>query len=392
MATQTSSSSDSSSTVLFTSTPTTKYIVAYHYPCPDGIFGALAAYLYFQKNALLSSIHWLPLTVYSKENERITKLENLVTLARSSSTIAPSSSSSSVPIPVVLYLIDFSGGTHFLSTACTLADRVILIDHHKTAAEDLASNPDLLHNQHFEQYIDMNHSGATLSRAYFTALTAYQHQHQTTEIGKNLVLSLFPTGRVSSPSDTTVSSTGTIDDLFAYIEDNDLFKFHLPNSKEFTAGFGSQAWEFDVNKNPSIFSSLLQLHTDTVIQTGKIEIEKQDKIITEELSTAFTIVIPLPSGTPLTALAVITNYPDYRSVAGNRLAILSAAKDGCSPVGIIAYEEKGMGNEATIMYKVSLRSTGDYDTTSYSRQYGGGGHRNASSFVVSKTDFLSWQK
>ena len=35
------------------------------------------------------------------------------------------------------YLMDFSGGVEFLLKACALAKRVILIDHHKTAQEDL---------------------------------------------------------------------------------------------------------------------------------------------------------------------------------------------------------------------------------------------------------------
>jgi len=362
----------------------TKYIICYHYPCPDGIFGALGAYLYFQEHNLLSSVTWLPLTVYSKEPERITKLENIISLVSSSSSsnttnTTPSTTSAT---NLCIYLIDFSGGTNFLNTACKLANRVILIDHHKTAAEDVASNPDLLKYTHFEQYIDMHHSGATLSHAYFTAVKQYSQTHHTSEIGKNLTLSYYPTN----------TSTG-VDQLYAYIEDNDLFKHLLPSSKEFTAGFHSLGYEFDANKNPNIFTSLLQLDCHKLIDLGKQEIEKQDTIINQELSTSFIMNIPCTTtNTILSALAIITQYPDYRSAAGNRLAEKSANTPNLAPVGIIAYEEKGMGNDAQIMYKVSLRSLGEYDTTPYSRQYGGGGHRNASSFVISKDIFSSWCK
>jgi len=40
--------------------------------------------------------------------------------------------------------------------------------------------------------------------------------------------------------------------------------------------------------------------------------------------------------------------------------------------------------------KVSLRSIGDEDTTVISQFFGGGGHRNASSFIVDTIDFETW--
>lgn len=41
--------------------------------------------------------------------------------------------------------------------------------------------------------------------------------------------------------------------------------------------------------------------------------------------------------------------------------------------------------------KCSLRSLGEEDTTPISEAHGGGGHRNASSFITSLTDFESWR-
>lgn len=40
--------------------------------------------------------------------------------------------------------------------------------------------------------------------------------------------------------------------------------------------------------------------------------------------------------------------------------------------------------------KVSLRSIGNEDTTAVSQAFGGGGHRNASSFVTDTAVFESW--
>lgn len=42
-------------------------------------------------------------------------------------------------------------------------------------------------------------------------------------------------------------------------------------------------------------------------------------------------------------------------------------------------------------YKVSLRSLGDEDTTVVSKALGGGGHRNASSFLADVQEVESWR-
>lgn len=41
--------------------------------------------------------------------------------------------------------------------------------------------------------------------------------------------------------------------------------------------------------------------------------------------------------------------------------------------------------------KCSLRSLGEADTTQISEHYGGGGHRNASSFICGVPEFESWK-
>ncbi len=94
----------------------------------------------------------------------------------------------------------------------------------------------------------------------------------------------------------------------------------------------------------------------------------------------------------------MTSYPDYRSVQGNLLAEKSSTwkwEDVPVPVpaGAVVYVDDAImtGEQSETCYKVSLRSIGDCDTTVVSKAYGGGGHKNASSFVVSKSVFLSWK-
>ena len=48
-----------------------------------------------------------------------------------------------------------------------------------------------------------------------------------------------------------------------------------------------------------------------------------------------------------------------------------------------------MGDPTQI--KVSLRSLGEENTTVVTQAYGGGGHRNASSCVMSLSEFENWK-
>ncbi|CDP07998.1 unnamed protein product [Coffea canephora] len=43
------------------------------------------------------------------------------------------------------------------------------------------------------------------------------------------------------------------------------------------------------------------------------------------------------------------------------------------------------------LLKISLRSIENEDTTQISQEFGGGGHRNASSFMLASTEFKKWK-
>lgn len=53
--------------------------------------------------------------------------------------------------------------------------------------------------------------------------------------------------------------------LFKYIEDADLWRWALTDSKAFHSGLASLQLEFDATKNPAIFEQLLALTPEAVI-------------------------------------------------------------------------------------------------------------------------------
>jgi len=73
---------------------------------------------------------------------------------------------------------------------------------------------------------------------------------------------------------------------------------------------------------------------------------------------------------------------------GHRLAQKSK-QCGLRGIGCILYVEEQM--EDKTKYKVSLRSVAEEDTAILSQYFGGGGHKNASSFAISKQLADKWK-
>jgi len=315
-----------------------KYL-AYHYPCADGIVGALGGYLSGEK------FTFVPLSILESEQSRI------------------DSFAKSLQKDDEVYIVDFTGGPLFISECCAKAKKVVILDHHKTGQEDLSS-PQLTTLSNLETHFDMSRSGATLSRDHFNVSSILQSTRSSEDAQRIL-------------------------QLFSYIEDNDLWRHALPDSKLFTAGFQSLGLDFDARKdNGAIFEKILALQVDALIAKGKEVILEQDRVIAEELLSSFAISIPHGEGQQLDTLAVVTRFPDYRSTMGNLLAVKSR-EQGLSAAGAVVYEEAALG-DAT--FKVSLRSIGDVDTTLTSKYFNGGGHKNASSFNIEKVVFEQWKR
>lgn len=110
----------------------------------------------------------------------------------------------------------------------------MVLDHHKTALEMLGSGSST--NGNVTKVIDMDRSGATIAYDYF----------------KEKLLS----GDTSSGIDGAVADFGRVRKLFEYIEDADLWRWRLPNSKAFSSGLKDLNLEFDFTLNPSLFQQV----------------------------------------------------------------------------------------------------------------------------------------
>jgi len=157
------------------------------------------------------------------------------------------------------------------------------------------------------------------------------------------------------------------------VEDGDLYRFWLQDSKEFSAGFGSLRLNFDLRINPGLFAELRGLDVHSVIEAGRKGVEGENRKINEEMGRTFIVNVPEVG---VRCLGVRTSYPELRSAVG------------LSPLGIVAYGTPELERKGYI--KVSVRAIEGGDTLTLTEKFGGGGHQAASSCNVLKFKFDNW--
>ncbi len=292
-------------------------LLLYHYPCTDGAFAALAVHDALDRLT--------PVFVPHKITERL----DLRALRDAH------------PHPdTELFLLDYCGpDAVWLREACELFERVHLLDHHKTAVEVVAAACGGCHNLIVE--LDMERSGATIALDW-----------------------------------AGMSNTGGVRQLYAYVEDNDLFRHALPHSKAFTAGLASLRLEWDFNANPTLAATMRALRVKDLIDRGVAELDRTRVLIASYLTHRYSVLLP-GTTTPSYAVDIAPDDYDITSQLGHELAAASP-----SGMGAVYREER-----------VSLRSASaikGVDTTCVSKvHYGGGGHAGASGFSITR---LEWEK
>lgn len=221
----------------------------------------------------------------------------------------------------VVYMVDFSYKANVLKEMAAKAQRINIIDHHKTAQAELDSIKDV---QSIYAVFDMNRSGAGLTWD-----------------------TLFPDFRRP--------------DLINYIEDRDLWKFKLDGSREVSAALFSYPYNFD------IWDDLMVRPISTLMQGGADIERKHFKDINELLDI-------------VTHEVVIGNHKVHAAnvpyTIGSDAAHLLCERYPNEPFAAYFYD-KPIGRE------FGLRSleTGA-DVSEIAKQYGGGGHEHAAGFRI----------
>ncbi len=270
-------------------------LVIYHgRNCPDGFAAALAARLFYGDTA-----EYLGLD--HGDTKTVDDLPALTGRA--------------------VYILDFSFSPEILSAIEQRAAKLVLLDHHKSAAEKLTGFACRCGVVHF----DMDKSGARLAWEFF---------------------------QPDQP----------VPELVKFIEDRDIWVWQYPESASFLAALDMEAFDFDR------WNEIAQFNAEQLQQfmaRGQAMDEKFAKLAADIADGAQSVVFNGQSGLMVNAPGV------FHSLVGDLLSKKSGTFALMWTVG------KGG------IVKVGMRSQRNFDCIPLAESMGGGGHAQACGFKIS---------
>lgn len=225
-----------------------------------------------------------------------------------------------------VYVLDFSFKPNIIEQMIDQCESFVLLDHHETAEADLKN----LIQETTKVIIrfDMTKCGAKLTWEYF-------HPDQ------------------DAPW------------LVNYVEDRDLWKWKLPDSKEVNSALYSYEKDFDT-WNKLFSGKILQ----DLINEGSAILRYQDKMIQSILRNAFKVTLYENE-------ILVVNSPVLQSEVAGELA-----KQSPSKIGACYYTP----DNANIV-RWSLRSPKDGpNVAELAKKFDGGGHKNSAGFEIKVSD------
>jgi nanoRNase/pAp phosphatase (c-di-AMP/oligoRNAs hydrolase) len=261
--------------------------IIYHANCTDGFCAAFLFWLIHKDNAEYIPFHYaveLDLTQFSITDE--------------------------------VYIVDFSFNYETLLDLSHIVKKVVVLDHHKTAEEELGNRewPD-----NVNVIFNMDKSGAML---------AWEYLH---------------------PESYPLS-------LIRYVQDRDLWRFKLAYSKEVSAYL--QALPFDFEKFDEVYNHFTQ-DIQKYIAYGYAILMKLNQQIDLAVSNAIRMRLGKHK------IWAVNSTVNFSEVAGQL-----AEKGDFGVAWFVRSDGK---------YQYSLRSKG-FDVSKVAKSYGGGGHQQAAGF------------
>jgi len=241
-----------------------------------------------------------------------------------------------------VFILDFSYGRDVLMELSARMERVVVLDHHATAQEALADI--VLHGEESEVIFDMQESGAVLAWEYFH-------------------------GEDVPP-------------FLLYLQDRDLWRWELPRSKEVSAALRSYPFEF------SLWADFIALPAGGragLPEKLANEGEALLRLINQQVATMARhhCLMIFVGGEVLPFSGQVPNDP------GAWVAPLANATVFVSEV---AQELLEMHPECRFSayfsvrtdgrWQFGLRSRPDFDCSVIAKTFGGGGHKQASGFIL----------
>ena len=222
-------------------------------------------------------------------------------------------------------MVDFAYKRPVMDVLLTQANSILVLDHHKTAAEDLSI---LLEQGKIGGIFDMSKSGAMLAWEWF-------HPNQPPP------------------------------QLLLHIQDRDLWRYELEHTREIQAALTSYPYAFDV------WDDLMNSDLSKLISDGIAIVRRQKRDIQELIDVSARRMAIAGYDVP-----ALNTPPAWASDAGN---ILCQGEPFAACYG---------DHEGGRSYSLRSTNDG-VDVSEIAVMFGGGGHRNAAGFNVSYEQDIS---
>lgn len=272
-------------------------LVLYHgRNCPDGFAAALAAWLFFEGKAEFLGL----------DHGDIKSVDDLPALAGRA-----------------VYILDFSFAPEIMHGIEERAAKLVMLDHHKSAADKL----DGFACRCGVVFFDMKKSGSRLAWEFF-------------------------------------QSEQPVPDLIRFVEDRDIWVWQYPESPGFLAALDMEPFEFARWQEIVSFNAV---QLANYIERGKAMDEKFTKLATGIAEGAQSLVFNGQTGLMVNAPGV------FHSLVGDIL---------CKKSGTFALL---WSSDKSGLIKVGLRSEKGFDCIPLADSMGGGGHAQACGFKMALT-------
>ncbi|KAJ1274460.1 hypothetical protein BS78_05G063300 [Paspalum vaginatum] len=170
-----------------------------------------------------------------------------------------------------------------------------------------------------------------------------------------------------------------VSNVLEYIEDADLRRWQLPNTKELQTALRDERAKLNCVTNPHVFEQLLQLDVGDLLTRAKSHAHDRLQAAGEFIQKPFKI--QLGRGSYGECLAIRADgHKKLSHEIGLELSLRSAAA-GLRPIGAVVFMQRGI-------LKVCLRTTDSAtNTAEIAKAYGGGGKPSSSSFPLRMDEF-----
>lgn len=258
-------------------------------------------------------------------------------------------------------IVDFSYRLKQLQELGAVAQSVTVLDHHKTAAEDLAPFTD----------------DATPHRVAWMGLSFDAFAHEARMQEQRPIRALFDMNRSGAGiAWDYLFPTVTRPRLIDVLEDRDLWRFKLHETREVQANVFSYPYDFEV------WDLLFRTSIEALRRGGNAIERKHHKDVAELVTALRRMVVIGDVRVPAASLPYT-----YTSDAGHLMALGSGTEEAPEFPFAACYWDNERGRV------FSLRSAkGGADVSEVAKRYGGGGHRAAAGFEIPRMRAIAWEQ